>query len=265
MDGTFAMYYKLENKMVKYFRLVYIIFFTGLFFASKGYTQVKAHKRIISTKMVVLTYKHNDSSSLADQKDTLNIPVVSDKYPGLKKALAFENIGNEDGLQATIKNYAACACGITSLNYEVVYESNDILSIKIFTEWMGSYPSENTLNLTSNIHTGAAYPISNEINSAGLKWIYSTYKKLIKKRIALDYASNKGNGENEDTYNDLIKSIDTLTSAEMQKNYLFTNSGIIFNTDGILPHVIQSFEPDRHWLIPYKKLQQYKQPHAIVL
>ena len=48
-------------------------------------TKYPFHKSIISTRVEILYFKHNDSSSLEDQQDTLKIPVVSDKYPRLKK------------------------------------------------------------------------------------------------------------------------------------------------------------------------------------
>ena len=116
----------MKNSIAKYLKPIFILLAAVFFFAHVGNAQVNHPKSIVSTKMVVLTYKHNDSSSLQDHTDTLNIPVVSDKYPGLKKALSFENIGDADGLQGVINNYASCSCGLTSLNYEVVFESNDI-------------------------------------------------------------------------------------------------------------------------------------------
>jgi len=230
----------------------------------KGYPQTTIPKSIVSTKTVILSYKHNDSSSLEDHTDTLNIPTVPDSYPGLKKALSFEHIGDEDGLTAAISNYAACSCGITHMDYEVVFESKDILSIEIFTETIGAYPSSNKLGLTLNIHTGSAYPLSNEISESGRNWIFSTYKRLLEKRIAMDYEARKGE-EDPDVHMDLIKSIENLSPSELFKDYLLTDKGITFSTDGVLPHVVQSFEPYREWFIPYLRLRKYRDPHAIVV
>jgi hypothetical protein len=237
----------------------------GIFlFISKNYSQTKHHKSIVSTKMVVLTFKHNDSSYLEDHADTLNIPVVSDRYPGLKKTLAFKNIGDDSGLDPVKANYAACGCGLTNMDYEVVFESKDILSIKIFTEGEGAYPSSYTQRLTLDIHTGDAYPLNKEINAAGLEWIYNTYRSLMKKRIAGDFKSRKGEEEGYDR-DKLNESIDSLTAEDMLKDYLFTNSGIMFSTEGVLSHAVQPFEPDREWFIPYARLRKYKMPHAIIV
>ena len=237
----------------------------GLFlFISKNYSQTKHPQSIVSTKIVVLSYKHNDSSAMQDHNDTLNIPVVPDKYAGLKKALSFENIGDADGLDSVKANYAACGCGLFDMNYQVSFETGDVLSINIYTEWLGAYPSSHNQGLTLNIHTGEAYPLSNEINAAGRTWIYQTYKKLLKKRIAADYASRKGDEDSGD-FKELNESIDSLSSDEMLKSYLFTPTGIKFSTEGVLPHVVQAFEPDREWFVPYVRLRKYKMPHAIVV
>ena len=233
-------------------------------FTGKVRSQTKHHKSIISTKMVVLTFKHNDSSYLDDHNDTLYLPVVSNKYPGLQKALSFENIGDEDGLDSIKARYAATARGLFDLNYEVVFETEDVLSIKIYTEWMGAYPSSGTQRLTLAIHTGAAYPSSREINAAGLKWIYGTYRKLMKQRIAEDFRSRKGE-DDEYERNDLNESIDSLTSAELLANYSFTKSGIMFSSEPVLPHAVQNHEPDREWFVAYTRLRKYKTPKAIIV
>ena len=218
--------------------------------------------------MVVLTYKHNDSSILEDHTDTLNIPVVSDKFPGLKKALSFENIGDTEGLDSVKANYAAHSLGINSMNYEVVFETKDILSIEIFTEAMGAYPSSSTQRLTLDIHTGDVYSLNKEINAAGLKWIYDTYRMLMKHRIAGDFKSRKAEDDEYDPNqirNQLNESIDSLNASDMLKDYLFTKTGIMFSTEGVLPHVVQAFEPDREWFVSYVRLRKYKMPHAIVI
>jgi len=61
---------------MKYFKPAFITILGIFLFIGKSYSQTKHHKSIVSTKMVVLTFKHNDSSYLEDHNDTLNIPVV---------------------------------------------------------------------------------------------------------------------------------------------------------------------------------------------
>jgi len=234
-------------------------------------TKHPIHKSIISARMEVLYFKHNDSSALEDQQDTLKIPVVSDKYRKLKKALSFENIGDSDGLDSAKANFAGCACGITSMDYEITYESKDIISLKVFTESMGAYPSSSTQWLTYNIHTGAHYSIKNEVNAAGLKWLFKNYKVLLRKRLMEDRESNKTDTDETQeeytrVYNEEKASIDTLSLNGMLSSYVFMGArGITFTTEGILPHVIQALEPNRDWFIPYERLRKYRKPQALVL
>ena len=249
---------------MKYIKPAVIIILGIFVLINKNYSQTRHHKSIVSTKMVVLTFKHNDSSSSEDHNDTLNIPVVSDKYPGLKKALAFENIGDEDGLDTIKARYAACGCGLFDMAYDVVFEAKDVLSISIYTEWIAAYPSSGTRGLTLNVHTGGAYPLGNEINESGRTWLYQTYKKLIKRRIADDFKSRKGEDDEHDLA-ELNESIDSLSSDELFKGYLFTPTGIKFSTGGVLPHAVQAHEPDRVWLVPYARVRKYKMPRGIVV
>jgi hypothetical protein len=218
----------------------------------------------------LLEYKHNDSSSLEDHVDTLSLPVPSDSYPELKKALSFTNIADADGEAAVKKNYAECSCGITGLSYEVTFESGDLLSIKIFTEGMGAYPSSSWQWLTLNIHTGKPYAIGSEINPAGLKWVYNNYRALLQRRIAADRKANPAPvGESQEDYNSIYdeqkESVNSLTMNELLKNFVFTAKGITFTTAGVLPHATQALEIDREWLISYGKLMKYKQPNSQVI
>jgi len=248
---------------MKYFKPAFLVATMVLFISCRVYSQTKSHS-IVSTKTVVLTYKHTDSSYIQDHTDTLNIPVVSDSYPGLQKALAFENIGDASGVDSIKANYAACGCGLVGMNYKVTFEDKGLLSIEIYTDGMGAYPSTTTQRLTLSIATGKGYGLKNEINGAGRNWIYQTYKTLLKRRIAADYQSRKGE-EDKDNLAELNGSVDTLTASAMLKDYLFTPKGIIFSTEGILPHATQAFEPDREWLVSYKQLSKYKSPQAIIV
>jgi hypothetical protein len=243
-----------------------------LFTVMQGYSQTRRPQQnsIISTKVIVLKYRHTDSSSMPDHNDTLKIPVVSDKYPELKEALSFKKIVDADGPDSLLKNYANCGCGLTGMDYEVTFESKDIISLRIYGETMGAYPDSYTQWLTLNVHTGKAYTIDQELDRLALKWIYNSYIKLMNKRIGEDKYKNSVNKEMDDsayndTYKDIYQSIDTLTSGEMLRNYVFTNDGIVFETEPVLPHVVHALEPQRDWFVPYKKLKRYRKGQALVI
>ncbi len=225
--------------------------------ANDAYSQTRPaqQKSIISEKIVVLKYQ--------DHLDTLEVPVVSDKYPALQKALSYKNIFNGDDLPDLIKNYADCECGITSFGYEVTFESKDVISIKIYVETTAAYPDESEEWFTLNITTGEPYPLSREINAKGLKWLFDNYKAELRKRIYQYKAENPD--EDIDAYNELKAAIDSLHSDELFGKYVFTKRGIVLSIEKILPHALQNMEPARDLLVPYNKLKIYRAPGAIVV
>jgi len=242
---------------MKYLKAVLIILAGSFSVTCHAYSQTKPslQKSIISEKIAVLKYR--------DHLDTLEVPVVSDKYPALKKALSYKNIFYGDDLPDVIKNYANCECGITSLGYDVTFESRDILSIKIYIETAAAYPDDSEEWFTLNISTGKPYPLSKEINGKGLSWLFDYYKVELRKRI---YKYKNENPEEDiDAYNELKAAVDSLHSDEVFGKYVFTNQGIALSIEKILPHAIQNMEPDRDVLIPFDKLKTYRMPGALVI
>jgi hypothetical protein len=240
---------------MKYLKVVLIILAGSFSYRADSQPGPAAQKSIISEKIVVLKYH--------DHLDTLEVPVVSDKYPALQKTLSYKNIFNGDDLSEVIKNYADCECGITSLGYQVPFESKDILSIKIYIETTAAYPDDNEEWFTLNVTTGETYPLGKEINAKGLKWLFDNYKAELNKRI---YAyKNENPDEDIDAYNELKAAIDSLHSDELFGKYVFTKQGITLSIEKILPHAMQNMEPDRDVMIPYDKLKIYKVPGALVI
>lgn len=231
-----------------------------------GYAQKKIkiqpdYSSIITTKKIILHYQHNEP-------DSLMIPIVSDKYPELKRALSDTNLFLGDKLDTVIHHYQNDGTGITSFNYQVIFANKDVISLKLYYETMGAHPDQSEEWLTLNMHTGAAYPISNEVNPEGMEWIYMSYKELLKKRIADDengLDKEKVDESYADVYKDLKESVDELTSEELLKRYVFTDKGVSFTTEKVLPAAVRNFEPERDWLIPYIKLKAYIQPGSMVL
>ena len=242
-----------------------------------GFAQKKAvtdYSKIITTKKIILKYQ--------DQTDSLMIPVVSDKYPELKNALCDTSLFFGERLDSVVNRYQTSGTGTTAFNYFITYINKDVVSLRLYYETMGAYPDQQTQSLTLNIHTGKAYAINKEISAAGLKWAYTNYKKVLKKRIADDKdgivaaKENKKNSDEmggyigadeniDDIYGDLDQSADDLTIDDLLSNYVFTDKGILFTTEPRLAHAVRNFEPERDWVVPYKKLKLFILPGAIVL
>jgi len=233
-------------KAVKYTIIILLTFATINF----GFAQ-----SIISAKVIPLKFQQ--------QTDTLRIPVVPAKYGALKRALSYTTISDGDTLANVIDNYDTCGCGTTGVDYEVAFENQTIISIKFTFQTMAAYPDSYSKWFTLNIYTGKPYFIDDEINPEGLQMIYKRYKDTLKKRILADKQTNTD--EDSSTYNELKENIDSLKLYDVLDKYVFTKEGIVVSIDRILPHVVQSFEPDDDLLIPYDDLKKYRKPHTIVI
>jgi hypothetical protein len=86
--------------------------------------------------------------------DSLAVPVISDKYPKLKKALSEQVIFDGDSLNSVVKKFETEGHGITEVSYKVSYETKDVISIKFYYEGYGAHPTDYWVLYTLNIHTG---------------------------------------------------------------------------------------------------------------
>jgi hypothetical protein len=242
---------------MKYLKIVLAVSLNLCFSIFYGHAQEKSSKHIISTQSVALNYE--------DQSDTMRLPIVSDKYPELKKALSYERIFDGKSLAEVVKNYSACGCGITAVNYAVTFENNDVISVEFYYETMGAYPDSEEQWLTLNAHTGQLYAVSNEINAAGVKWLFEKYKATLKQRVQDNKEDIMNDDDGENIYKELNEAINNLQSEDLFKKYVFTEKGIELSIERILPHAVTNFEPDDDLLVPYSKLKSFKTTGAIVL
>jgi hypothetical protein len=242
---------------MKYLKIVLVVSLYGCFSIFYSNAQKKSSKYIISTRSVALNY--------GDQSDTMRLPVVSAQYPELKKALSYERIFDGKSLEDVVKNYSTCGCGITALNYAITFENNDVLSIELYYETMGAYPDSEEQWLTLNIHTGQPYPVSNEINAEGVKWLFEHFKAALKQRIEINKENILNDDDGENIYKALNDAVNNIQSEELFKKYVFTEKGIELSIERMLPHAATNFEPDDDLLIPYSKLKSFKTTGAVVL
>ncbi|HEY9004473.1 MAG TPA: hypothetical protein VIM89_24155 [Mucilaginibacter sp.] len=215
------------------------------------------YSNIITTKKLAVRSKKHPT----DNPSIYLIPVVSKKYPKLRDALCDTNLFNGEKLDSVVKEYQNEGVGISSFSYTITYANKNIISLKLDYETMGAHPDEYQRWLTLDIHTGKYYSLSNEIDSRGLNWTFTKYKATLRKRIS-------GNKEDKDcgnTYDDLKAAVDSLKANDLFKGYIFTKEGVMLSMEKILPHVVQSCEPDRELLIPFSKLKPFKATTAIVI
>ena len=228
-----------------------------IFCSSYAQKQSFDYSTIITTKKLVVKNKKNPT----DKPSIYLIPIVSKKYPKLRNALCDTNLFNGEKLDSVVKEYQTTGGGFTSFSYEVTFANSDVISLKLYYEYEGAYPSEYESWLTLNIHNGKAYHLNNEVSLIGLNWIYSKYKNVLRKRILED----KGDENCDHAYHEMTAIINKLKSEELFKKYIFTKKGVMVSREKMLPHVDQECEPNRDLLIPYNKLRSFKTSTAIVI
>nr|WP_157536173.1 hypothetical protein [Mucilaginibacter sp. L294] len=209
-----------------------------------------AQHHAITTKTVLLKYK--------DQVDTLSLPVVSNIFPQLQKALSEKEILNGETSNEVIAEYAECGCGITSLNYEVTYFNRDIISISLRYETMGAYPSSGQRWLTLDAKTGKPVLLSKIFTAKGLSIIKTRYKRILNERIQDDKNALKDDPDYPSVYDRLLASVNSFSINSPETKYLITEKGVLLSSDDVLPHVVQAFEPQRDVLFSYKQLMKLK-------
>jgi len=221
------------------------------------YAQSNKPKIVTGTKTEYLNYQ--------GQKDSLFMPVVSDRYPAVKEALSDKNLFNGDKLEDIKAKYSSCGCGITGLFYDVSYASDDVISVMFYYDVMAMHRDGYQEWLTLDVHTGKPYSLTNEITDAGADFIAVTYKKKLKKNIEADKEAKIDDDVENDVYDDLVNTLDGLTTKVIISSYAFTPKGILFKTDDVLPRDVHDHEPDRMMLMPYAQLKAYIKPGALVL
>jgi hypothetical protein len=212
---------------------------------------------IVSTKTVYLLYQ--------DQKDSLMFPEISAQYGALREALSPKNLLQGDSPEDVMANYKKCGCGITGLSYGIGFVNADVISVEIFYNRMDDHPTSYGEWLTLNVHSGKPYTFDNEINQAGIDYITARYKKWLKQNISDEKTLKEDEDTQKDVYDDLANSTDALTPKVILSEYIFTNKGVLFKTDDILPQEVQDHEPNRVLLIPYAQLKLYVKASSVVL
>jgi hypothetical protein len=231
--------------------------FILIFCFSYAQKQRSDYSNIITTKKLVVRSKKNPT----DNPSIYLIPIVSKKYPKLRDALSDINLFHGAKLDSVVREYQTTGGGFTSFSYEVTFANSDIISLKLYYEYEGAYPSEYQRWLTLNIHNGKAYYLNNELNLIGLNRIHDNYKRILRKRILED----KGDENCDHAYYEMKTAINNLKSKTLFKKYIFTKDGVMVSMEKMLPHVDQECEPDRDVLIPYSKLRLFKTSTAIVI
>jgi hypothetical protein len=142
--------------------------------------------------------------------------------------------------------------GVDSAEYEVGYNKNSILSIKLYMEVSGAYPSTMTKNLVVDLKTGKRVSLAD---------VFTDMKQLI---VKIDKAKKdnetkavaelkKDNAEDARTLQDMLRNKNYQVSKP--EEFSVSDEGVTFHYDYGFPHVIRALEPDSDYFFKWAELK----------
>jgi len=228
-------------------KLLFFLFVIAAF----GMT-VSAQSVTITAKKV--TYKRPKPISEYKKTFTINYPKIKAATPAISKKIE-STISYEKVFDFTVKEELTELQWLESADYEVGYNKNGMLSISLFIEGSGAYPSGSTKYIVVDLKTGLRLkPADLFSNTAGL---LAKVKAAQAKEVADTIVELKKDPENKDIEPELLFK----DSAEYQKvslnEFSVDENGITFRHDYGFPHVVQALQPNGEFFFTWAQLKPY--------
>jgi hypothetical protein len=232
-----------------------LLVFFALAFTLAGFGQ----SVVITGKKVV--YKR--AKPMADHKKsfTINYPKVKAATPALSKkiesAMSYASV-----LGINVKEEQNDIQWLELADYEVAYNKNGILSIKLFMEGTGAYPSGSTKNVVVDLKTGTR--VKPPAAFTNLPRLLSLVRKAKEKEVADSIVEIKKDPENKDADPEsLFKDSDQYHKVSLNE-FSVDDKGVTFYHDYAFPHVIQALQPVGTFTFNWQQLKPYIKPGGLL-
>lgn len=139
-------------------------------------------------------------------------------------------------------DYADCACGTISLDYDLLYQNDSLITLVFQTEFLRAYLSYHTQYFTFNYKTGKQLTYSDFIPASKEKRIFEQLNKELAKRVE----------EMEEGHEQLA---DFKIDAEQVKNFSLDDKGITFHIEYPLSRYLIAIAPDTDYFVSWKELK----------
>lgn len=227
-----------------------LVFITAFIFAltTSVFTQVK-----ITPDKVIYQRTGKD---VPDHKKSfeINYPKVSGMYdPTVKKNLE-ATLDYWKIFEMNLEEELGEFYGVDSADYEIGYNKNWILSIKLNMDVSGAYPSTMTKNLVVNLKNGKRvfYPdVFTNMKQLLLK--VDTAKTANEKKAVAEL--KKDNAEDARALQDMLKN----KNYQVGKldEFSVSDKGVTFHYDYGFPHVVQALAPDGDYFFKWSELKPF--------
>lgn len=234
-----------------------LLFITAFIFALtiNVFTQVE-----ITTNKI--TYQRTGADVPEHKKSfEINYPKVSGiSDPAVKKNLV-ATLDYWKNFEMSLEEELGEFYGVDSADYDVGYNKNSVLSIKLYMEVSGAYPTTMVKNLVVDLKTGKRvfYPD-----------VFTNIKELIVKIDKAKKANEtkaiaevkKDNAEDARTLRDMLKTNNN--SVNKLEEFSVSDDGVTFHYDYGFPHVIRALEPDSDYFFKWSELKPFIKPDGLL-
>ena len=215
-------------------------------------TGVNAQSVVITGKKV--TYKR--PKPMADYKKSfeINYPKIKAATPALSKKIEAA-ISYQSVLGLKLNEELNTYQWLETADYEVLYNKNGVLSISLFMEGSGAYPSSTTKYVVVDLRTGLrATPAMAFTNTARL---LSLVKKAKEKEIAEAIVEIKKDKANDDYPPDEYFKDSYKYYPVKLNEFSVSEKGVMFHYDYGFPHVILALQPPGEFFYTWTQLKPY--------
>jgi hypothetical protein len=159
--------------------------------------------------------------------------------------------------------------GFTGASYEVLYNAHNLLSVALHNEFMGAYPSTNTVHLTFDLRTGqrlAVRQLVADTLALRRRWQLAIGRRVAAHVRALSPDDPDLDAEMRAEVRERLGVDKTGRPTALEPNeprfndFALTATGLTLYHNFDFPHVIQGLAPDPDYLFSYAELKNWLKP-----
>ena len=220
---------------------------------------VSGQSVVITAKKVV--YTRPKPISGYKRSFTINYPKIKAATPALSKKIE-SAISYASVLGINIKEEQTNVQWLSSADYAVGYNNNGVLSIELFMEGSGAYPSGSTKYVVVDLKTGLrAKPSAAFSNLEGLLSLVRQAKEEEVADAIIELKKDPENGSEDPE--SLFKNADEYHKVTLNE-FSVDENGVTFYHDYGFPHVIQALQPHGSFFFTWTQLKPYIKPGGLL-
>jgi hypothetical protein len=234
-------------------RISIVFFFVAVFcsLAAAQSVVVTSHKVTYTRKKPLSEYK---------KTFTINYPKIKAGSPAISRRIE-DAASYRKVLGLMLNEELNQYQWLEEADYEIEYNKNNLLGLKVWMEGSGAYPDGVTKYVVVDTRTGQ------KLRPADLFTDLPGLFSIVKKAQAAEIANAKRENKDDREYVDSIDQ--TLTESRKYHplkldQFSISATGVTFHHDYDFAHVIQAMEPDGEYFFTWKQLRPYIKPGSLL-